>query len=115
MAKLSLVVPVSRKDGRRIGRRTFRPEEAAQYLGVSRSTVYREVAAGRLPSIRIRTRLLIPEFALDRWIEAQVTGCPTGDAAVSRPTPPGLTVSDGRFPGGARRPAPGDRPEGGAA
>lgn len=104
MADLSLVVPAPCM---------FRAEEAARYLGVSRSTVYRELAAGRLPSVRIRNTTRIPQFALDRWIEAQIAGSGPGDAAVGCPLPPGPTASDGRFSGaGAPSPrAPEDRPE----
>lgn len=52
--------------------RVLRVEQAAEYLNVSRGTIYRELAEGRLPSVKIRTRVLIPEFALQRWLEEQV-------------------------------------------
>lgn len=97
------------------GRRMFRVTEAAAHLGVSPATVCRELAAGRLPSVRIRTRRLIPEYALDRWIEAQIAGPQPGDATVSRPTPPGPAVAAVRPPGAGAfllSPVPpGDAPE----
>ena len=48
--------------------------EAARRLDVSPMTLYREIAAGRLPAIRIRDRLLIPRIVLDRLIQDAVGG-----------------------------------------
>ena len=44
--------------------------DAAASAGVSRSLVYKEMAAGRLASIKIRRRRLIPLDALHKWLSA---------------------------------------------
>ena len=48
--------------------------EAARRLDVSPMTLYREIAAGRLPAIRIRDRLLIPRIVLERLIQDAIGG-----------------------------------------
>lgn len=57
----------ARKDGRRV----FGAEEAAAYLGVHRDTVYKWVKRGRIPHVYIGTRLAIPQWSLDRWLDAE--------------------------------------------
>jgi len=52
--------------------------EAAEQLGVSEWTVRRLVRDGKLPSLRIERRVLIPATGLALWVEQQATG---GDAA----------------------------------
>ena len=42
--------------------------QAAQLLGIGRSTMYRELADGRITSIKCRKRRLIPAEALDAWL-----------------------------------------------
>ena len=42
---------------------------AAARLGVSAKTVKRMVAAGELPSLHVRRRVVIPTKALDQWVE----------------------------------------------
>ncbi len=49
-----------------------RPGEAAELLGLSRSTVYTLVASGTLPAIRIGGAVRIPMDALQRWIDEQI-------------------------------------------
>ena len=39
-------------------------DEAAEALGMSRSTLYRELGAGRLPSVKIGPRRLVPSSAI---------------------------------------------------
>jgi excisionase family DNA binding protein len=56
--------------------------EAAQRLGVGPMTLYREIAEGKLPAIRIRDRLLVPKVVLERLVEEAIsraagTGSPT--------------------------------------
>lgn len=65
-----------RKDGR------GKPEpllltvgEAARLLRVSRNLAYELVAQGRLPHIRLGSRILIPRRGLEEWI-AQEAGLP---------------------------------------
>lgn len=45
-------------------------EEAAAALGLSRALVYRELAAGRLGSMRVHRRRLVPTSAIAAYIEA---------------------------------------------
>ncbi len=49
-------------------RMAFRIEEAAEALGVGRSTMYKLVLSGQLPSILIGKRRLVPVSALDAWL-----------------------------------------------
>ena len=43
-------------------------DEAADALGIGRSTLYRELSAGRLPSVKIGRRRLIPASAIAQRI-----------------------------------------------
>jgi len=52
-----------------IVRRTFTVEEAGQILGLGRNTAYALAKSGRLPTIRLGRRLLVPKAALDRLLE----------------------------------------------
>jgi excisionase family DNA binding protein len=47
----------------------LRPAEAAELLGISRSKTYEMLAAGELPSIRVRSSIRVPHQALVQWIE----------------------------------------------
>lgn len=47
-------------------RQNFAVDELALWEGTSRSTVYREIADGRLRTVRIRGRRLIPRAEADR-------------------------------------------------
>ena len=47
----------------------LRPEEAASLLQVSRSKIYRLVADGRLPSVRLTGSVRIPRAALLELLE----------------------------------------------
>lgn len=42
--------------------------DAAQRLGISRITAYRWAESGRLPSVKLGARRLVPEAALDRLL-----------------------------------------------
>lgn len=48
----------------------YRPEEAAEVLGISRSTVYELIREGRLDSMQVGRSRRIPVAALDRFIAA---------------------------------------------
>ncbi len=47
--------------------------EAAELLGVSRSTLHRAVRAGAVPHVRIGRRIVIPAKALEDWLSASAT------------------------------------------
>lgn len=49
----------------------LKPEEAAQALSLSRSTVYVEMNAGRLESISVGRARHIPVEAIERWLESK--------------------------------------------
>jgi excisionase family DNA binding protein len=49
-------------------RLAYSVNEAAQRLGVGPMTLYREIAEGKLPAIRIRDRVLVPKVVLERLV-----------------------------------------------
>jgi len=49
-----------------VGRQAFSVPEAARMLGVSRATLYKLVAAGRIRVIKIATRTLVPASEIER-------------------------------------------------
>jgi excisionase family DNA binding protein len=71
-------------------RLAYSVNEAAQRLGVGPMTLYREIAEGKLPAIRIRDRILVPKVVLERLVEEAIsratgigTATPGGDADVA--------------------------------
>ena len=57
--------------------------EAAERLGVGSMTLYREIAAGKLPAIRIRDRILVPKVVLDRLVEEAISRATGAESATS--------------------------------
>lgn len=51
----------------------FSIEEAAQRLGIGRSTLYRELTNGSLRSFKVGRRRLIPASAIHAYVAARVT------------------------------------------
>jgi excisionase family DNA binding protein len=51
-------------------RRTHSIEEAAEILGISRTSAYQAAKTGTLPTIRIGGRILVPTGALERLLAA---------------------------------------------
>ncbi len=49
-------------------KRTLTVTEAAQCLGLGRNTTYDLISKGKLPSVRLGRRILIPKDALDRLL-----------------------------------------------
>ena len=49
-------------------RLVYTVEEAATLLGISRSFAYEAVQNGRIPSMRIGRRILVPKAALERFL-----------------------------------------------
>ncbi|MCX5170506.1 helix-turn-helix domain-containing protein [Streptomyces antibioticus] len=47
----------------------YRPEEAAAALGIGRSLVYEEIRLGRLQTVRIGRRRLVPPEYVAQYIE----------------------------------------------
>ncbi len=54
----------------------FKVEEAAPILGMGRSTVYEEMAAGRLKSVRIGRSRRISRQALEEYVAQLDQGAP---------------------------------------
>jgi len=48
-----------------LARRTYRVAEVVQSTGVPKATIYRWIAEGLLPAIRVNRVILIPARALD--------------------------------------------------
>lgn len=59
---------------------------AALETGVSEKTLRREIAAGRLPIVRIRSRVLVLRSDLAAYLAANRRACPS--AATAEPTRP---------------------------
>lgn len=47
---------------------TLSVEQAAQRLGISRSTAYECVRSGSIPSLRFRRRIVIPAVVIDQLL-----------------------------------------------
>ena len=61
--------------------RFYSVSEVARMFGMSPMTVYRAIAAGEFPAMRIRGRLIVPARALDEMIDAAVADQSVVDAA----------------------------------
>ena len=46
-------------------------DEAAERLGIGRSTLYREIDAGRIETVKEKTRRFVTEQAVQSWERAQ--------------------------------------------
>jgi len=68
------------EETRLLDRITVSAAEAAQLLGVSRTTLYQYSHMRGFPAVRIGGRVLIPVEGLRAWVEAQAG---TGMEAVS--------------------------------
>lgn len=61
--------------------RFYSVAEVAVILGMSAMTVYRAIAAGEFPAVRIRGRLIVPAVAVDAMVSAAVSGGAMVDAS----------------------------------
>jgi excisionase family DNA binding protein len=52
-----------------VDRLLYRPEEAAATLGIGRSLIYEEIRLGRLQTVRIGRRRLVPPEYVAQYIE----------------------------------------------
>jgi excisionase family DNA binding protein len=52
----------------------LRIDTAAARLAVSRTTLYRLVNRGDIPTVRIGTAVRVPVSALERWLAGQIAG-----------------------------------------
>jgi excisionase family DNA binding protein len=60
----------AKHDSTALERGAFNPAESAQWLGISRTQVYRLIRRGELRARRCGTRLLISRRALEEYLEA---------------------------------------------
>jgi excisionase family DNA binding protein len=63
-----MTLEVENTRGGHIERQTLTVEEAAQILGISRSSAYEAVRRGELPVVRIGRRYVVPRVALERLL-----------------------------------------------
>jgi excisionase family DNA binding protein len=52
-----------------LGKRLYRVQEAAEALGLSRSTIYEQMRSGRLRSVKIGRSRRIPAQAITEFVE----------------------------------------------
>jgi excisionase family DNA binding protein len=52
-------------------------EDLARELGISRQKAYVELRAGRIPSIRLGRRFVIPRAAIAEWLRTAGASSPT--------------------------------------
>jgi len=50
----------------------YSPDEARKLLKISRGLIYEAISTGRIPSIRIGRRILIPRIGLERLLNEGV-------------------------------------------
>ncbi len=62
------VSPSDTEKEERMDRQVLSVEEAAQALSIGRGLAYQMVAEGKIPSIRLGRRLLIPKARIDRML-----------------------------------------------
>lgn len=51
------------------------PAEIAPILSVSRATVYRMAASGKLPCLRLGKRVIISRVHLKEWVDRTIREC----------------------------------------
>ena len=55
-----------------VDRILYRPAEAAEAIGVSRSRIYELINSGTIPSIRLGNTVRVPVADLEKWVSDQV-------------------------------------------
>ena len=58
----------------------YRPGEAAEAIGVSRSRLYELLNSGEIPSIMVGRVKRVPVDKLREWVERNTEGSPTATA-----------------------------------
>ena len=61
--------------------RFYSVAEVARMFGLSTMTVYRAIAAGEFPAVKVRNRLIVPARAIEAMAEAAVADQTVVDAA----------------------------------
>lgn len=65
-------------------KKALSPEEVAELLGVSRSTIYREMSRGKLPSTKVGARRLIMLPDLEAYLGKERARALVSDDALER-------------------------------
>jgi excisionase family DNA binding protein len=73
----------ARREARAIetAQRFYSVSQVARMLGMSTMTVYRAIAAGEFPAIKVRGRLIVPARAIEAMADAAVADQTVVDAA----------------------------------
>ena len=58
------------------------PEEAAEILGMSRSTIYKLITAGEIQSVKIGRSRRIPRQEIERFVDSLFNRLTTEDAVI---------------------------------
>ena len=69
--------------------RFYSVAQVARMFGMSSMTVYRAIAAGEFPAVRIRGRLIVPAQAVEAMVAAAVADHAVVNAAGFAPAPAG--------------------------
>lgn len=67
---------------------TILVSEAAEVLGISRGKAYEQVSKGRLPSIRVGRRILIPKHSVSEFLDRRAEESLQIEAKQQSPQPP---------------------------
>ena len=77
------------KDTLSLGQRlALSPSEAAELLGLSLSTVKLELASGRLKSVKVGNRRIVPRWAIDTFLKTPKEPEDTSIASIGDLWPP---------------------------
>ena len=57
----------------KVERILYRPAEAAEAIGISRSRIYELIARGETPSIRVGGVVRVPVANLQEWVDQQIS------------------------------------------
>lgn len=55
-----------------VDRILYRPAEAAEAIGVSRSRIYELISSGEIPSVRVGKVVRVPVATLHAWVDQQI-------------------------------------------
>jgi len=68
------------------------PADAARWIGVSRSTLYRHIQSGEIPTVKVGRRTVLPTHHLEAFVNGRTTSPPKQSAtpvvaAAGKPSP----------------------------
>jgi excisionase family DNA binding protein len=55
-------------------KRAYAPQELVEMLGLSRGTIYALLAEGRIRSVRVGRRIVVPSEAVDEFLRSEEAG-----------------------------------------